>query len=70
MSIELAVNMKSSEVRTEAERNRNACGPGALAATASAVIGARKGLIDYTTSYDVMPEGEFEMAVGYAGIMF
>ena len=71
--IELAVNMKSSEVRKEAERNRNACGPGALAATVSAAraMGASKGLlIDYTTSYDMMPEGEFEMAVGYAGIVF
>jgi AmmeMemoRadiSam system protein B len=71
--IELAVNMKSSEVGKEAERNRNACGAGALAATVSAAgaMGAEKGhLIEYTTSYDVMPEGEFEMAVGYAGIVF
>lgn len=71
--IELAVHMNSAEVGKEAERNRNACGPGALAATVSAAgaMGAGKGhLIEYTTSYDVMPEGEFEMAVGYAGIVF
>ncbi len=71
--IELATNMKSLEIRKEAEKNRNACGPGALAATVSAAeaMGAEKGyLIRYATSYDVMPEGEFEMAVGYAGIVF
>jgi AmmeMemoRadiSam system protein B len=34
-------------------------------------MGAEKGyLLEYTTSYDVMPEGDFEMAVGYAGILF
>ncbi len=71
--IDLALNMKSSEIRKEAEKSRNACGPGALAATVSAAgaMGAEKGyLIEYRTSYDVMPEGEFEMAVGYAGIAF
>lgn len=71
--IKLALDMKFSEVRKEAETNRNACGPGALAATVSAAraMGAEKGhLIEYKTSYDVMPEGEFEMAVGYAGIVF
>ena len=71
--IQLAVNMKSAEIRDEAEKNRNACGPGALAATvaAASAMGAWKGyLLEYTTSYDVMPEGEFQMAVGYAGIVF
>jgi len=71
--IELALNMKYAEIREEAERNGNACGPGALAATVAAAraMGADKGyLLEYTTSYDVMPEGEFRMAVGYAGIVF
>ncbi len=71
--IELALDMKSAEIREEAERNGNACGPGALAATVAAAgaMGADKGyLLEYTTSYDVMPEGEFQMAVGYAGIVF
>jgi MEMO1 family protein len=71
--IELALTMKSADIRKEAERNRNACGAGALAATVSAAraMGAAQGhLIEYTTSYDVMPEGEFQMAVGYAGIVF
>ncbi len=71
--IELALTMKSGDIRREAERNHNACGSGALAATVSAAgaMGAGKGhLIEYTTSYDVMPEGEFQMAVGYGGILF
>jgi len=71
--IELAVNMKYAEIGEEAERNRNACGPGALAATVAAAkaMGADKGcLLEYTTSHDVMPEGGFRMAVGYAGIVF
>jgi len=71
--IELALSLKSRDILKEAERNRNACGPGALAATVSAAraMGAKKGhLVEYTTSYDVMPEGEFQMAVGYAGIVF
>ncbi len=71
--IELALQMKSVEIRKEAQRHHNACGSGALAATVAAAkaMGAEKGyLLEYTTSYDVMPEGEFEMAVGYAGILF
>jgi MEMO1 family protein len=71
--IELALQMKAIEIRTEAQRHHNACGSGALAATVAAAkaMGAEKGyLLEYTTSHDVMPEGEFEMAVGYAGILF
>jgi AmmeMemoRadiSam system protein B len=71
--IKLALMMRSDEIRREAQKNHNACGSGALAATVAAAkaMGAGKGyLLQYTTSYDVMPEGEFEMAVGYAGILF
>lgn len=71
--IELALQLKSVEIRKEAQSHHNACGSGALAATVAAAksMGADKGyLLEYTTSYDVMPEGEFEMAVGYAGILF
>ncbi len=71
--IELALTMRSADIGKEAAQNHNACGSGALAATVSAAqaMGAEKGhLIEYTTSYDVMPEGEFHMAVGYAGIVF
>lgn len=71
--IKLALTMRSEEISIEAQNNQNACGPGALAATVAAVkaMGAEKGrLLQYTTSYDIMPEGEFAMAVGYAGILF
>lgn len=71
--IELALRMRSIEIRKEAQKSHNACGSGALAATVAAAkaLGAEKGyLLEYTTSHDVMPEGEFEMAVGYAGILF
>ncbi len=71
--IELALRMRSSELRKEAQKSHNACGSGAFAATVAAAkaMGAEKGyLLEYTTSHDVMPEGEFEMAVGYAGILF
>jgi hypothetical protein len=71
--VELALQLKSVAIRKEAQRSHNACGSGALAATVAAVkaMGAEKGyLLEYTTSHDVMPEGEFEMAVGYAGILF
>lgn len=65
--------MRSAEIVREARENRNACGSGALAATVAAAeaMGANKGhLLEYTTSHDVMPEGEFRMAVGYAGIVY
>jgi MEMO1 family protein len=71
--IDLALRMKSAEIRMEAQISHNACGPGALAATVAAAraMGSEKGhLLEYTTSHDVRPGGEFEMAVGYAGILF
>jgi hypothetical protein len=71
--IELALRMKAADIRKEAQKSHNACGSGALAATVAAAkaMGAEKGqLIEYTTSHDVMAEGEFDMAVGYAGIVF
>ncbi len=71
--INLAVEMKSDRIVHEAATNHNACGSGALAATVAAAetLGADKGvLVEYTTSYDTLPEGDFSMAVGYAGIVF
>jgi MEMO1 family protein len=71
--IELALRMKAADIRNEAQKNHNACGSGALAATVAAAkaMGAEKGhLLEYTTSHDAMDEGEFDMAVGYAGIIF
>jgi MEMO1 family protein len=69
----LAEQMRATEIVPEANRHHNACGPGALAATvsAAATVGAQRGyLVDYTTSYDVEPEPEFRIGVGYAGIVY
>ena len=71
--IELAEQMRASEIVPEARDHHNACGPGAMAATvaAAAALGAAQGrLLEYTTSFDVAPEPEFRMAVGYAGIVY
>jgi len=71
--ITLAEQMRPGAILTEAAVNHNACGAGAMAGAVAAAkaMGASKGvLIEHTTSYDVMPEGEFVMAVGYAGMVF
>lgn len=71
--IDLSLGMKYAEIDGETRAHQNACGPGALAAAVAAAetMGADRGyLLQYTTSYDVMPEGEFRMAVGYAGIVY
>jgi AmmeMemoRadiSam system protein B len=71
--VELATEMRPSEIVDEAHTNMNACGAGAMAATvaAAAALDCASGLtIDYTTSYDVVPERTFRMAVGYVGMIF
>ena len=68
-----AEQMQGAQILEEAERHRNACGAGALAATVEAAraMGAEQGyLVQYTTSFDAVPDGEFEMAVGYGGLLF
>ncbi|GAB4348367.1 MAG: MEMO1 family protein [Candidatus Abyssubacteria bacterium] len=71
--IKLATRLEPEKIVAEADRNMNACGAGALAATVAAArtMGSSEGLtIEYTTSYDVVPEREFRMAVGYVGMIF
>ena len=73
--IDLALAFEPEAVVAEAAANSNACGAGAIAATVAAAgaMGAdQAALIDYTTSHDVMgdPPEAFQMAVGYAGILF
>lgn len=71
--INLAERLDAEAILEEAELNMNACGPGAMAATVAAAreLGAKRGhLLEHTTSYDVYPEGDFDMGVGYAGIIF
>lgn len=71
--IELAAGLEAEKIVAEAARNQNACGAGAMAATVAAAkaLGCAAGrTIEYTTSYDVMPEREFRMGVGYVGMIF
>jgi len=71
--IRLMVEMRAEEIVAEAETRHNACGGGAVAATVAAAraLGARKGvLLEYTTSYHVMPRGPATDFVGYAAVVF
>jgi hypothetical protein len=71
--ISLAAALREDEIVGEAEANRNACGAGALAATVGAakMLGCRAGkVVAYATSFDIAPEREFRMAVGYVGMIF
>lgn len=71
--IEMAAGMHAEKIVPEARENMNACGAGAMAATVAAAkaLGCARGLtIDYTTSYDVVPDRAFRMAVGYVGMVF
>ena len=68
-----ATAMRPDGVLDEANRHANACGPGAIAAAIvfARECGAARGrLVEYTTSYDVLPRGEPSDFVGYAGVLF
>ena len=65
-----ALKMNAEALLKHAEENDSACSAGAAAAalTTCKALGAEKGtLLDYFTSYDVMPDTSF---VGYAGIVY
>ena len=72
--VELMLGLEAEKVVAEAERNRNACGSGAVAAALgwAREMGAKEGvLLEYTTSHDVMREEERPtMFVGYAAVVF
>ncbi|MEW6489752.1 MAG: AmmeMemoRadiSam system protein B [Thermodesulfobacteriota bacterium] len=71
--LELVTGLKPEAIAAEARTHHNACGYGALAAAVAAARtrGAPRGvLLEYTTSHDVAGERRFEMAVGYAGVVF
>ncbi len=71
--IEIMVNMNLDKIISETQKNRNACGGGAILASLSAFkeLGIEKGMVlGYTTSYDERPFGEPSDAVGYAGIVY
>ena len=68
--VDLTVAMDGPGLLDHANRNHSACSAGAAAAAVAAcqALGSSEGrLVDYYTSYDVMPGESF---VGYAGIVF
>jgi AmmeMemoRadiSam system protein B len=71
--INLILDMRAEDIVTETKAHHNACGGGAVAGTVASArtIGAEKGyLLQYTTSYEVMPQGPATDFVGYAAIVF
>ncbi len=68
--IDCALRMDAKGLIKHANENESACSAGAAASAIATcrALGAEKGhLIDYYTSYDVMPDESF---VGYAGIVY
>ena len=68
--IDRALRMDIEGLLTHAEENDSACSAGAAASAVATceALGAKKGiLLDYYTSYDIMPDDSF---VGYAGIVY
>ncbi|MBS3906510.1 MAG: AmmeMemoRadiSam system protein B [Syntrophaceae bacterium] len=68
--IDCALRMDTKGLIRHAEENDSACSAGAAASAmvTCRAMGAEKGsLIDYYTSYDIMPDDSF---VGYAGIVY
>lgn len=68
--IDLALKMDEEGLLKHALEHDSACSGGAAASAIASckVLGAEKGtLVDYYTSYDVMPDDSF---VGYAGIVY
>ena len=68
--IDCALRMDTEGLLRHAEENDSACSAGAVAATMTTCkfLGAGKGiLIDYYTSYEILPDESF---VGYAGIVY
>ena len=64
---------KSEKILTEAQKNSNACGAGAVAALLAMMqnLGKDTGhLIDYTTSHGLNPPEKFTCGVGYAGVVY
>lgn len=71
--LDLVVALRAEDIVGETQHHHNACGGGAIAATVATAraLGARQGVIlEYTTSYDVLPEGVPAHFVGYAGVVF
>jgi hypothetical protein len=71
--LDRAVAMDPEGVEASALRRHNACGPGAMAATAAAAreLGAVEArVLRHTTSAEVMGESDPDMWVGYAAVVY
>ncbi len=65
--------MEAEAIVPTAERDRSACGAGAVAATVAyaRVGGCARGIVlEHITSHDVMPDGEASHFVGYGAVVF
>lgn len=68
--VDQTLQLNALEVLRTGTQDQNSCSAGAIAAAISAArtLGARRAqLVDYYTSYDIMPNDSF---VGYMGIVF
>lgn len=68
--LDLALQFKEPQLLSHSLENRSSCSGGALAAAVSyaRAMGISTGkLLEYSTSYDIMPNQSF---VGYAGLVF
>jgi len=68
--VDRALKMDIEGVLEHAQKNESACSVGAAASAIATckALGAEKGmLLDYYTSYDILPDDSF---VGYAGIVY
>jgi AmmeMemoRadiSam system protein B len=68
--IDRALRMDPEDLLKHAQENDSACSSGALASAVATckALGVEKGiLLDYYTSYEIMPDDSF---VGYAGIVY
>jgi hypothetical protein len=71
--LNLVIEMREQELVAEAQEHRNACGAGAVAAAVGYAreLGATDAtLLDYTTSFEVMPMGRATDMVGYGAVSF
>jgi MEMO1 family protein len=72
--IDLALRLEAEKIVAEARSHQNACGSGALAAAVAfaRALGSPQGvLVERTDSHEAQdPGAPFEMAVGYAGMVF
>ncbi len=71
--LKMLCELESAKIIPETKLNHNACGAGALAATAefARLAGCKEGkVLSHRTSLEVMPRDDGDMFVGYASVIF